>query len=138
MNTTEDLDPATEDANDPANAAAAELEGAVREFLRRDISTRQRTRTPTTGDTAAEHVNSLLQRVSVSSTEEVERVISELQAMRDALCTESDRVQRAAAHHTGTSQAATESMRIVADGLRQLKTLTPPLMPDNWAAWIKR
>jgi hypothetical protein len=112
--TTNDLDPA---------AAAAELEGEVREFLRRE--TRQRPRTPTAGNTAAEDVNSLLQRVPVSSTDEVERVISELQAVHDALRTEGDRVQRVAADHAGTSQAAVASMRIVADGLRKLKTPTP-------------
>ena len=104
MNTSKDLDPA---------AAAAELEGEVREFLRRE--TRQRPGTPTAGDTAAEDVNSLLQRVSVSSTDEVERVISELQAVHDALRAEGDRVQRAAADHAGSSQAALALMRIVAE-----------------------
>src|ERR1700730_16742797 len=116
MNTTKDLDP---------TAAGAELEGEVREFLRREMSTRQRPRTPTAGDTAAEDVNSLLQHVSVSSTDEVERIISELQTVHDALRTEGDRVQRAAADHAGTSQAALASMRVVADGLRQPKTPTP-------------
>jgi hypothetical protein len=82
-------------------------------------------RTLTNGDNASQDMNSLLQRVSFSSTEEIERVISELQAMRDALSTEGDRVRRAASDHAGTSQAAAASMLVVADGLRQLKTPRP-------------
>jgi hypothetical protein len=79
----------------------------------------------TNGDTASQDMNSLLQRVSFSSTEEIERVISELQAMRDAMSTEGDRVQRAASDHAVSSQAAAASMRVVADSLRQLKTPLP-------------
>jgi hypothetical protein len=62
MNATKDLDPA---------AATAELEHEVREFLRREMSTRERPQTPAAGDSAAEDVNSLLQRVAVCSTDEV-------------------------------------------------------------------
>jgi hypothetical protein len=64
----------------------------------------------------------LAQRLSVSSAVEIERVISELQAMRASFRTESDRVQRATTNYAGMSQAAISSMRIIADGLLQLKT----------------
>src|SRR5580700_9938759 len=96
-----DLDQANTAANDPASAAAAEFEGEVREFVRRDISIRQRPRTPTGGDAAAENMNSLIQRVSIASMEEIERVISELQAMRDSLRAEADRVQRDITNYAG-------------------------------------
>ena len=106
MDTTKDLDPAAATRQRPSERGGP--------------------RTRTTGDTTAEDVNSLLQRVSGSSIEEIERVISELQAMRDALRTEGDRVQRVVADHAGTSQTTVASMRIVADGLRQLKKPVPP------------
>src|SRR5271166_386515 len=123
MNATkqERTDQANTAANDPASAAAAEFEGEVREFVRRDISIRQRPRTPTGGDTAAENMNSLIQRVSIASMEEIERVISELQAMRDSLRAEADRVQRDITNYAGMSQAAMSSMRVIGDSLRQLK-----------------
>jgi hypothetical protein len=74
-------------------------------------------RTLTTAGTGAEDANSLIQRLSVSSAVEIERVISELQAMRASFRTEGDRVQRAATNYAGMSQAAMSSMRIIADGL---------------------
>ena len=109
-------------------SAAAEFEGEVREFVRRDISIRQRPRTPAGGgDAAAENMNSLIQRVSVASMEEIERVISELQAMRDSLRAEADRVQRDITNYAGMSQAAMSSMRVIGDSLRQLKAPVPQI-----------
>jgi len=123
-----DLDQASTAANDPASAAAAEFEGEVREFVRRDISIRQRPRTPAGGgDAAAENMNSLIQRVSIASMEEIERVISELQAMRDSLRAEADRVQRDITNYAGMSQAAMSSMRVIGDSLRQLKAPVPQI-----------
>jgi hypothetical protein len=122
VDATQDLDPAATAASDPSSSAAEEFEGEMREFLRRGISIGERPQTPTTGHTAAEDMNSLIQHVSVSSTEEIERVISELQAIRDSFRTEGDRVQRATTNYAGMSQTAMSSMRIIADGLLQLKT----------------
>src|ERR1700719_4339885 len=98
--TKQDLDPTSATANDPATAT--KLEGEVREFLRLGISIRQRPQTPT-DDTAAEDVNSLIQRLSVSSAVEIECVISELQAMRSSFRTEGDRVQSATTNYEGMS-----------------------------------
>jgi hypothetical protein len=124
-----DLDPAAAALHDPASAAA-EFADERREVLRPGISIRERPQTPTTADTAAEYLHSLIQRVSVSSIEEIERVISELEAKRDAFCTESDRVQRAATNYAGMSQAATLSMQIIADDLLRLKNSIPRINHD--------
>ena len=75
-------------------------------------------------------MNSLIQRVSVASMEEIERVISELQAMRDSLRAEADRVQRDITNYAGMSQAAMSSMRVIADSLRQLKAPVPQIKHD--------
>src|SRR5262249_2361658 len=47
-------------------AATTEFEGEVREFVRRDVSFRQRVRPQAASDNAAENVNSLIQRVSTA------------------------------------------------------------------------
>jgi hypothetical protein len=81
MNAKQDLDPTSAAANVRASETATEFEGKVREFLRLGISIRERPLTLPTGHTAAEDVDSLIQRLTVSSAVEIERVISELQAM---------------------------------------------------------
>jgi hypothetical protein len=116
---------AIEQAQAQAIAAASEFEGEVREFVRRDVSFRQRLRPQTSGDGAgamAENVNNVIQRVATASAEEIERVIAELQALRDQLRGEAERVQREVSTYAGMSQAAMSSMRVIGDSLRQLKT----------------
>ena len=114
-------------AMEQASSAANEFEGEVREFVRRDASFRQRPRPQQAGESAMDNMNSLIQRVSTASVEEIDRVITELQAMRDLLRGEADRVQREISNYAGMSQAAMSSMKIIADSLRQLKpSSTPP------------
>src|SRR5262249_31399003 len=60
-----------------ASEAVNEVEGEIREFVRRDISVFRRPRQDN-GDAAAENIGSLIQRVSAASVAEVERVIGEL------------------------------------------------------------
>jgi hypothetical protein len=115
---------AIEQAQAQAIAAATEFEGEVREFVRRDVTFRQRVRTQAAPEGPAENLTGLIQRVSNASTDEIERVIAELQALRDQLRGESERVQREISNYAGMSQAAMSSMRVIADSLRQLKT--PP------------
>lgn len=113
---------AIEQAQAQANAVASEFEGEVREFVRRDVSFRQRVRPQAGSDAAAENLNGLIQRVSTASAEEIDRVIAELQVLRDQLRAESERVQREISNYAGMSQAAMSSMRVIADSLRQLKS----------------
>jgi hypothetical protein len=103
-------------------AAASEFEGEIREFVRRDVSfwRRQQRQEPAT-DAVAESVNSVLQRVSSASIEEIERVIGELQTMRDMLRAEGERVQREIAGYANLSQAAMASMKIMSESLSRWK-----------------
>ncbi len=125
---------AIEQAQAQAIAAANEFEGEVREFVRRDASFRQRPRPQPAADGAADNVNGLIQRVASASTEEIERVITELQALRDQLRGEADRVQREVSNYAGMSQAAMSSMRVIADSLRQLKAPPPPAQLQHSAS----
>src|SRR5581483_10007059 len=77
-----------------ATATVNEVEGEIREFVRRDVSVFRRNREGASNDVAADSINSLIQRVSASSLIEVERVIKELTNVRDMLRSEGERVQR--------------------------------------------
>lgn len=117
----------TERANGGREAAKpptdpATVEGEIREFIRRDVTPVRRLRSePQTAETATEHVNMLLARVAGASMEEIDRVILELQGIRDMLRSEGERVTRDIAGYASLSHAAMTSMRVIADSLEQWK-----------------
>lgn len=108
-----------------ANATVSEVEGEIREFVRRDISIFRRSRQPENADVAAENISALIQRVSGQSVDEIERVIAELSQVRDMLRSEADRVQREIAGYAALSQAAMTSMKIIAESLSQWRPAAP-------------
>jgi hypothetical protein len=111
----------------PASLRAAEkevssFEGEIREFIRRDVAPRRpRGDTPASGDPATDHVNKLIDQVSGGSMEQIDRVILELQGIRDMLRTEGDRVTREISGFASLNHAAITSMRVIADSLAQWK-----------------
>jgi hypothetical protein len=105
------------DQTGDGNTTGNEVEGEIREFVRRDLSVLRRPR-PERSE-AADNVNSLIQRVSGASVVEIERVIAELTSVRDMLRNEGERVQREIAGYASLSQAAMTSMKIIADSLAQ-------------------
>src|SRR5262249_46284282 len=66
-----------------SQAAASAVEGEIREFVRRDVAYLRRQRTDAEADPVADNLNSLIRRVSGASMEEIDRVILELQGVRD-------------------------------------------------------
>ena len=108
-----------------ASATVSEVEGEIREFVRRDISIFRRSRQPENADVAAENISALIQRVSGQSVDEIERVIAELSQVRDMLRSEADRVQREIAGYAALSQAAMTSMKIIAESLAQWRPTAP-------------
>jgi len=108
---------------DPKLAADASFEGEIREFIRRDVAPRRpRSEPATVGDPAADHVNKLIGQVSIAATEQIDRVILELQSIRDMLRTEGDRVTREIAGFASLNHAAITSMRVIAESLAQWKS----------------
>jgi hypothetical protein len=112
----------------PADAKAsadASFEGEIREFIRRDVAPRRaRPEMPaaaTVGDPAADHVNKLIGQVSGASMEQIDRVILELQGVREMLRTEGERVSREVAGFASLNHAANTAMRVVAESLAQWK-----------------
>jgi hypothetical protein len=130
-----DVDKAAE-----AEAVVNAVEGEIREFVRRDVSTFRRPHHTPEGqsEAAAENIASLIQRVSGASVAEVDRVISELTLLRDTLRSEGERVQREITTYASLSQAALTSTKIIADSLNNWRpnapiqtTASPPTAPQT-------
>jgi RNA processing factor Prp31 len=98
----------------------SEVEAEIREFVRRDLAS-VRQQPENDGEVVANNINSLLQRVSGSSVQEIERLIGELQTLRDRLQNEGERVQRQIIQYANLSQAAMHSTKIIAESLTDWK-----------------
>jgi len=108
--------------------AAAAVEGEIREFVRRDVTflRRQRGEPETANEQVSDSLNSLIRRVSGASMEEIDRVILELQGVRDMLRKEGDRVTREIAGYASLSHAAMTAMKVIGDSLTQWRNGTSP------------
>jgi len=122
-------------------AAVSEVEAGIRDFVRNDIAYLRRPSPSTLStDTAAastssaavspldasaeatvSSVNSLIQRVAGTSLAEIENLIGELEALRDLLHAEGQRVQREISGYAQLSQQAMKSTRMIADNVSQWK-----------------
>jgi len=98
-----------------------EVEAEVRELVRRGVAP---LRSESGSEVGVGNLNSLIQRVSGASVFEIEKLIDELQTLRDYLQNEGQRVQRAITEYAHMSQAATKSTKIIADSLAQWKQTT--------------
>jgi len=96
------------------------VEGEIREFVRRDFASARR-QPENEGEAVANNISSLLQRVSGSSVQEIDRLIGELQTLRDMLQNEGVRVQREIIQYANLSQAAMQSTKIIAESLTNWK-----------------
>ena len=107
----------------PDRRLANTVEGEIREFVRRDVSVqhRQRSEANAANSPAAENLNALIQRVAGDSMEEIDRVIRELESVREMLRNEGERVSREVAGYASLSHAATTAMKVIADSVKQWK-----------------
>src|SRR5882724_2600256 len=118
-----------EETDEMDDNAASQVEEGIREFVRNDVAYLRRPPVPSSetapGDPAAEatvnNVNSLIQRVAGTSLAEIEKLISELESLRDLLHAEGQRVQREISGYAQLSQAAMKSTRMIADNVSQWK-----------------
>ncbi len=106
-----------------AEQAAATFEGEIREFVRRDVAflRRQRPEAETQSEPVSDNLNGLIRRVSGASMEEIDRVILELQGVREMLRSEGERVGREIAGYATLSHAAMTAMKVIGDSLTQWK-----------------
>ena len=119
-----------ESAEVDTSAAEAEVEGEIREFVRRDVVGIRR-QPESDSDLVANNINQLLSRVAGTSVQEIDRLITELQTLRDTLQSEAARVQREIVEYATLSQAAMQSTKIIAESLGQWKKVPDaPSMRD--------
>jgi hypothetical protein len=123
MNTTTTKTP--ELSNDDAVAVTTAVEGEIGYFVRRDVVAMRRSRTDG-GDVNADHFNALIERVAGTSVKEIDHLISELQAVRNYLLAEGERVQRELTNYAQATQAALASVKIITDSMGQWKNSSGP------------
>jgi hypothetical protein len=98
---------------------AIEIEGNIRELVRRDTSAFRQTESES--EMAANNLSTLLRRVSGNSAREIDNLIGELQVLRDKLQADSDRVEREIVEYASLSQSVIQLTKIIADGVTQVK-----------------
>ena len=106
-------------------APESAVEGEIREFVRRDVATLRRT-PEAESEVVANNIGTLLQRVAGSSVQEIDRLIAELQTLRDMLQSEGARVQREITEYAHLSQSAMQSTKIITDSLSKWKAEGAP------------
>src|SRR5262245_37539879 len=106
------------DLDNPGQAEVEGVEGEIREFVRRDVTAFRRSSSSLAdpgSDVMANNVNSLVQRVAATSTQEIDKLIAELTTLREYLRSESELVQREIGGYAQLSQSALSSTKVIAD-----------------------
>ena len=103
--------------------AGSEFEGEIREFVRRDVApgrdvapARKPLPPEGGGDFSANNINTLIQKVSGASVQEIDKLISELQGLRNYLQNEGELM-----NYAQLSQATTNSTKVIAESMAQWK-----------------
>ena len=73
----------------------------------------------------------LVQKIGATSIAEVEKIIGELQAAKDFLESEGERVQREAEHYTTLTQMASASVKIISDTVAGWREAGHPLRDNS-------
>jgi len=98
-------------------------QGDIREVIHRaDAELRRQSRT----DAVAENLNMLVRRIVSIPTEEIDRVILELQRVRDTLCSEGERVSREITGYANLNQASMSAMQAIGATFEQWNAPNPP------------
>ena len=72
------------------------------------------------------NLSSLLQRVSVNSVLEIDRLIEELRVLSERLQQDSERIQREVVEYASLSTAAMQSTKIISESLTHWRKDAPP------------
>jgi hypothetical protein len=100
-----------------ADKMAVETEGNIREL--RDTAA-FRPSESLDGGTTANDLGNLLDRVSGTSTKEIDNLIDDLQTLRKKLQADSNRIQRDIAEYASLSQSVMQLTKIVSDSVKKL------------------
>ena len=100
-----------------ADKLAPDTERNIRE-LRDTVAFRQAESID--GETTANNLGALLERVSGTSSREIDNLIDDLQALRKKLQVDSNRIQRDIADYASLSQSVMQLTKIVSDSVKKL------------------
>jgi hypothetical protein len=98
------------------------LEDDLRDSVRSEVATLRRV-SDSESEVVAKSLGTMLDRVAGSSLQEIDRLVSELQSIRDLLETEGERVQRELADYAHLSQSSLQSTKIIAESLAHWKNV---------------
>lgn len=102
-------------------SAGTEVEAEIREFVRRDVVTNRERHPDNESEMAANSINSVLQRATTTSVQEIDKLIAELQTLSDTLHSERARVQQEIVQYSTLTRAALKSTKVIAESLTQFK-----------------
>lgn len=97
------------------------FDSEIREFVRRDVSLPQQSDADPANDRAPENLNALIQRIAGASIAEVDRVILELEGVRNMLRNEGERLGHEVARYANLTHMSMAAMKAIADSLKQSK-----------------
>ena len=120
----------TRDSVEYDQPAEMEVEGEIREFVRRDVVTNLGRQPENESEMVASSINSLLQRVAGTSVQEIDNLITELETLRDMLQSEAARVQREIVQYSTLTQGALQSTKTIAESLTQFKKVPSLTLSD--------
>jgi len=121
----------TRDTVEHDQSVETEVEGEIREFVRRDVVTNRERQPENESEPVVSSINSVLQRATTTSVQEIDTLITELQSLRDMLHSEGARVQREIVQYSTLTRAALQSTKIIAESLTPLKKAPDaPTLPD--------
>jgi N-acetyl-beta-hexosaminidase len=107
--------------HDRNQSVETEPEAEIREFVRRDVVSNPGRQPENESLLVAGNINSLLQRTTATSVQEIDKLITELQTLNSMLHNESSRVQREIVQYSTFTQATLRSTKIIAESLEQWK-----------------
>ena len=105
--------------NEPERARR-DLEDELYDSVQREAASLRRARA-SESQASANNLEAMLQRVAGSSLHDIDRIVDELQILRERLETEGERVQREIAEYAHLSQSSLQSTKIIAESLTQWK-----------------
>jgi hypothetical protein len=111
-----------------SDADADPLAENLAELVRREVVSPllQRSDGDAAADPSVANLNGLIRRVADASIEEIDRIILELQGVRDMLRNEGERVSRNLAGYASLNHASMTAMKVIGDNLKQWKDGTGP------------
>lgn len=112
-----------ENTDNASQAIANTVESEIREFVRRDVSLLRPPRNDNNvrNSQTVDNLNLLIQHVAEESITEIDRVIHELESVRDMLRNEGERVGRELAGYASLGHAAATAMKAIGESIKQWK-----------------